>query len=236
MTQIQCYNDTHAHTRVPCCGAYDCHRHTPSVKMNKDCVEKKMRNGRGVLKPQGKNLNELDALLCCMSRQMSWTLTVKEDGFSTILDVNLDVPSVRMYRTTSGDELLLAPCLRDAVLQEFVRINFTGTVYCEFASTFKSNDSQRGFDKANTFSSRTANPIRLDEFRAKACRLVALYTDDMESGIASASKRLRPLKKLPRITTDVSTGIVTWPDEVVVCVEILAEKATPDEAMQEIRK
>jgi len=204
--------------------------------MNKDCVEKKMRNGRGVLKPQGKNLNELDALLCCMSRQMSWTLTVKEDGFSTILDVNLDVPSVRMYRTTSGDELLLAPCLRDAVLQEFVRINFTGTVYCEFASTFKSNDSQRGFDKANTFSSRTANPIRLDEFRAKACRLVALYTDDMESGIASASKRLRPLKKLPRITTDVSTGIVTWPDEVVVCVEILAEKATPDEAMQEIRK
>jgi hypothetical protein len=109
-------------------------------------------------------------------------------------------------------------------------------VYCEFASTFNSNDSQRGFDQANTFSSRTAKPIRLDEFRAKGCRLVALYTDDMQPGIASASKRLRPLKKLARITTDVSTGIVTWPNEVVVCVEILAEKATPDEAMTEIRK
>jgi len=206
--------------------------------MNKDCVEKKMRNGRGVQKPQGKNINELDALRSCMSREMSWMLTVKEDGFSVMVDVNASLPtrSVQMYRTSSGDELPMAPCLRDAVLEQFVKINFTGTVYCEFASTFSSNDIQRGFDKANTFSSRTANPIRLDEFRAKGCRLVALYTDDMEPGIASASKRLRPLKKLPRITTDVSTGIVTWPNEVVVCVEILAEKVTPDEAIAEIRK
>ena len=204
--------------------------------MNQQCLEKKMRNVRGVQKPQGKNIHKLDALLACMPREKEWFATVKEDGVSYMIDVDVSTKRVRAYLTTSGTEIKLAPCLHAAVLQQFVRIDFTGTVYCELASTFKSNDDQHGFDKANMFSNRTKTAIRLEEFRAQGCRLVALYTDDMDSGIPSASKRLRPLKELPRITTDVETGIVVWPDEIVVCVEILAVKATPEEVIDEIRQ
>jgi len=193
--------------------------------MNKECLLKKMSNWRGVQKPLGKNINDLDALRKCMSREFSWNLTTKEVWISVIVDVDVAMSSrsVRLYLTTSGREILLAPCLEAAVFQKFVRINFTGTMYCELASTFKSNNGQRGFDKANAFSNRTANPITLHEFRAKGCCLVALYTNDMNSGAPSASNRLLPLKKLQRIRTEAVTGIVEWPDENVVCVEILTE-------------
>jgi len=204
--------------------------------MNQQCMAKKMQNVRAVQKPQGKDINKPEELRSCMTRDKDWSVTVKEDGVSYIIDVDVSKMSVRAYLTTSGRGIKLASCLHAAVLQEFVRIDFSGTVYCELASTFKSNDDERGFDRANMFSNRTTTPIRLEEFCAQGCRLVALYTDDMDLGIPSASKRLLPLKELPRITTDVSTGIVVWPDQIVVCVEILAEKATPDKVIDEIRK
>ena len=185
-----------------------------------------MNNPEGVQEPTSIDINTINRCTT-LNRTARWTLTVKEDGFGARVVVT-EIFGLCVFLATSGNQLALHPTLEQAMSACFKKLKLHGTFYCEWVCAPDPRYNGHGFDRAVKFANRTANPITLSEFTENNCRVVALYEGDYGHGGPSAVKRMSNVRRLPQILSD-NRGVVKYPRDVVVCVEILCSPGSGKE-------